>query len=670
MPGWAQRRAARVSWRPQARPWWAWAGLGAVTALALGLYLWALSRNGMGNEYYAAAVKSGTVSWKAWFFGALDPGSFITVDKLPASLWLEGLSARLFGFSSWSMMLPDALAGVGSVLVLYRLVRRWQGEVAGILAALALAVTPVAVTMFRFNNPDALLTFLLLAAAWALWSALGKGSTLKLVACGALLGFAFLTKMLEALVVLPAFVLVYLVCGPRKLWHRLLQILAAGAALIIAGGWFVAVVQLWPAASRPYIGGSGNNSVLGLAFSRTAGYLSGYGGGPGGGAGGANFSGAPGWLRMFNTQLGGQAAWLVVLALVGLLAGLGLTWRGKRSDLSRAGYLLWGGWAILYLGVFSFATGVLHPYYTVVLTPALAALAAGGSVAMWRLGRRHLSMAWLLPAAVLGTAFLSYALLDRTPSFARGLATAILVVGGLAAVLIALVLADVLSPRKLGVAAMALGLTAVLGGPVAYSVVTVSHSVTGSFAAAGPTVTAGFGGRFGIPGGIGSLGTPPGAPSDANTSTQPNALEKYLLANRGDAQYLVAVEGAQSAEPLILATGAPVIAMGGFSGSDSAPTLAEFQRLVATKKVRYVLLGSGMGGNFPGGGFAGQQSAGAAGPLVASTSSSPRSLSDGGPGGFRGSTWAVTQWVQANASVVDAGEYGGPSGGGTLYQLW
>ena len=166
--------------RFEARPWWSWAGLGAIAVLALALFTWGLSRNGVGNEYYAAAVKSGSVSWKAWFFGALDPGSFITVDKLPASLWLEGLSARLFGFSSWSMLLPQALAGVASVLILYRLVRRWQGDLAGLLAALALALTPVAVVMFRFNNPDALLTLLLLAAAWALWSALEKGSTRRL----------------------------------------------------------------------------------------------------------------------------------------------------------------------------------------------------------------------------------------------------------------------------------------------------------------------------------------------------------------------------------------------------------------------------------------------------------------------------------------------------------
>jgi 4-amino-4-deoxy-L-arabinose transferase-like glycosyltransferase len=615
----------------------------------------------MANGYYAAAVKSGSVSWKAWFFGSLDPGSFITVDKLPGALWLEGLSARIFGFSSWSMLVPEALCGVGSVLILDKLVRRWQGDVAGLLAALALALTPVAVLMFRFNNPDAFLTLLLLAAAWALWSALEKGSTWKLVACGALIGFAFLTKMLEALVVLPAFTLVYLVCGPRKLVARILQLLAAGVALLVAGGWYVAVVALWPAATRPYIGGSGDNSVLGLVFSRSAGYLSGSTGGP-------NFSGTPGWLRIFNAELGGQASWLVILALVGLAAGLWYTGRGRRTDLGRAGYLLWGMWALVCLGVFSFAHGVLHPYYTVVLAPSLAALTGGGSVAMWRLGRKHLYLAWMLPAAILATAFLSYNILQRSTSFAPGLDMAVLVTGGVAAVLLALAMADVLSARKVGLVAGMIGVVCVLGGPAAYSFATVSHPITGALAAAGPT-TSGFGGG---PGGFGGSGGGPGALAADASSTTETALMKYLVANKGGAQYMVAVAGAGAAEPLILATGEPVMAMGGFNGADDAPSLVQFQQLVAEKKVRYVLSGGDQGGG-PGG-IPGQGGFAAAGSdawvQVAATEFTPGGFPGGGPGGFRGPSSAILQWVQANAKTVDASAYGGESGGGTLYQLW
>ncbi len=602
----------------------------------------------MGNEYYAAAVKSGSVSWKAWFFGSLDPGSFITVDKLPASLWLQGLSGRLFGFSSWSMLLPQALAGVGSVLILYHLVRRWQGDVAGLLAALALALTPAAVVMFRFNNPDALLTFLLLAAAWALWSALEKGSTWKLAACGALVGFAFLTKMLEALVVLPAFALVYLACGPARLGRRVLQILAAGAALVVAGGWWVAAVELWPAASRPYVGGSTNNSVIDLVFSRSAGYLGNSGPTP-------NFSGAPGWLRMFNDQLGGQISWLVPLALVGLIAGLWLTRRGRRTDLSRAGYLLWGGWALLYLAVFSLAKGVLHPYYAVVLAPPLAALAGGGSVAMWRLGRHNRWLAWLLPAAVLGTGFLSASLLGRTPGYAPGLATVIIVAGSVGAVALALAIARVFSARAIAIGAGALAMVCVLAGPTAYSLSTVSRSISGPFAAAGPDAILRLaGGPDGLGGGPdGGSFAPPGA-STSSSSTADIALANYLLANKGSAEYLVAVQGAQSAESLILATGQPVMAIGGFNGADPAPTLAEFQQLVAAKKVRYVLVGGVQG-------FAGPLSGGPGGPPPGG---------GGFPGGSGATFSAISQWVEQNGTVVDAGQYGGSTGGGTLYQLW
>jgi 4-amino-4-deoxy-L-arabinose transferase-like glycosyltransferase len=512
----------------------------------------------------------------------------------------------------------------------------------------------VAVVMFRFNNPDALLTLLLLAAAWALWSALERASTWKLVACGALVGFAFLTKMLEALVVLPAFVLVFLVCGPPKLGRRILQILAAGAALVVAAGWWVAVVELWPAAGRPYIGGSSNNSILDLVFSRSAGYL-------GNSAGQPNFSGNPGWLRIFNDQLGGQIAWLVPLALVGLIAGLWLTRGGRRADTARAGYLLWGAWALVYMGAFSFAAGVLHPYYTVVLGPPLAALAGGGSVALWRLGRRNRWFAWLLPAAVLGTGLLSVSLLGRTSGYAGGLATGILVAGGVGAVALTLAIARVLSARALAIGAGAVALACVLSGPAAYSLSTVSRSISGPFAAAGPEAVLRLaGGPGGFGGGPGGGPTLPFGPPSFSGSTADAALVSYLLANKGSAEYLVAVQGAQSAESLILATGQPVMAMGGFNGGDPSPTLAEFQQLVAAKRVRYVLIGGGPGFGVP--------------PFLASGQSPGGPPAGGGfpggPGGSSSTFSAIVQWVQQNGTTVDAAQYGGSTGGGTLYQLW
>ncbi|MCX8032618.1 MAG: glycosyltransferase family 39 protein [Thermoleophilia bacterium] len=353
--------------RLRRRPWWSWLGVAGITVLAAALFIWSLSRNSMGNTYYAAAVRSATLSWKAWFFGCFDPNSFITVDKLPASLWVQGLFARVFGFSSWSILLPQALSGVASVLILHHLVRRWQGEIPALVASVVFALTPVAVAVFRLNLPDALLTLLFLLAAWALWGALEGGSTAKLVLCGVALGFAFLTKMMEALLVVPSIVLVYLVCGPGRVGRRLLQLLGTAVTALVTAGWYLAVVELWPQESRPHTGGSADDTIWGLIFSRSGGYLGAEGPVP-------NFAGAPGWLRLLNHQFGGQIGWLVPLALLGLVAGLWLTRNRPRVDRERAGFLLWGLWLVVGGALFSLARGVVHPYYAVVLAPAMAAL--------------------------------------------------------------------------------------------------------------------------------------------------------------------------------------------------------------------------------------------------------------------------------------------------------
>lgn len=354
-------------WQQEGRPAWSVPARVSIFGLAALLYTWDLSRVGMGNTFYAAAVKSGTESWKALFFGSLDPGSFITVDKPPVALWVMDLSGRLFGFSTWSMLLPEALAGVATVMVLYNLVRRWFGEPAAALSAMALTLTPVAVVIFRVNDPDALLTLLLVLAAWAWWQAMETAATHWLVLSGFLVGLAFLTKSLDAFVVVPALGLAYLWCGPPHLGRRIGQLGWAALALVVSSAWWVAIVELWPENGRPYIGGSTDNSELNLIFGYNGfSRISGSGGIAATGASGgpSAFGGGQGLLRMFNSELGGQISWLLPLAILGLIGGLCLTRGRERTDRERSGFVLWGATLLMYVAVYDDAVrdlpSVLH----------------------------------------------------------------------------------------------------------------------------------------------------------------------------------------------------------------------------------------------------------------------------------------------------------------------
>src|SRR5207248_3472217 len=240
-----------------ARP--AFVGLLAATAV---LYLWGLGASGWANSFYSAAVQAGAHSWKAFFFGSSDAANFITVDKTPAFLWPMEIAARIFGVNAWSILVPQALEGVATVGLLYAAVKRWFGPAAGLLAGGILALTPVAVLIFRFNNPDALLTLVLIGAGYALTRSVERARTSWLLLAASLIGLGFLTKMLQALIVVPGLALVYLLAAPTPLRRRVFQLLGAVLALVVSAGWWVAIVALWPASSRPYIGGSQNNSIL------------------------------------------------------------------------------------------------------------------------------------------------------------------------------------------------------------------------------------------------------------------------------------------------------------------------------------------------------------------------------------------------------------------------
>jgi 4-amino-4-deoxy-L-arabinose transferase-like glycosyltransferase len=620
IPTWRPRPLAGLRAIARGRtdePAWVRVAFVGVIGLAALLYVWNLAASGYANTYYSAAALAAGKSWSAFFFGSFDAANFITVDKPPAAIWLMGLSVRLFGLSSWSVLLPQALAGVLTVGVLFAAVRRSFGPLAAVIAGVVMALTPAAVLIFRYNNPDALLTLLLVAGAWALLRAIEHGSVRWVAFAATCVGFAFLTKYLQAYLVLPGFALVYLVAANTTPRRRLIGLLLAAVSVLVTSGWWVAIVALIPAASRPFIGGSTTGSVLDLIFGYDGlGRI--FGVSVGGTGNNAGFGGTAGLLRLFNDAWFGEIAWFIPPALASLGLGLWLRRRAGRTDRALAGYLLWGTWLVTTAIVFSYMSGTVHSYYAVALAPAIAALVGAGVAELWQLRARHWLGGAALAAGFVGTAWFGWQLLSRTPDFAPGVGLVAVALAVVAAV--ALLLASVPRLRdslgRLAGAAAALGLCAVLLAPTAYAVSTVRTAYSSGDPHPGPgTTNTGFGGGGAGPSGSGGDGTrpalagmvPTGGPPNAPTGTSvagpggsgmgnasaDSALGSYLVANRGSATWIVAATSAQEAGPLELATGLPVMAMGGFTGSDPAPTLDQLKAYVASGQLRYVLAGGG-----------------------------------------------------------------------------
>jgi 4-amino-4-deoxy-L-arabinose transferase-like glycosyltransferase len=658
-----------------------------IVALAAVLNFVGLSREGYDNQYYAAAVKSMSLSWHNFFFNSFDPGGFVTIDKPPLGFWFQVASVKIFGFNGVALLIPQALAGVLAVALLYHLVARTFGRSAGLISALALAITPISVVTARNNTIDSSLVLVVLLGAWAVLKAAETGKLRWLLLCAVLVGLGFNIKMLEAYLVLPAFGLVYLIGTKKNIWRRLANLALAGVVLLAVSLSWAAAVDFTSASNRPWVDSTTTNSEISLAIgynglqrltgnhsiSTTTSATNAGGPGGNGGPGGVSENGPTGVLRLLDTQLGSQIGWLLPLAVIGFVVAFWQTRpRFRILDDRQRSLLLWGVW-LLTTGAFFSVALFYHTYYLVMLAPAVCALAGISIAALWQAYSRPGSRAWwLLPLSVLVAAGVQVHILDDYPSWSRWLTPLLLAGCAIAAACLIFFHLRPFINLRAAIVAATVAVLALLVPSEAFAQYTMQNTQTGAILRAGPTtsgVTGGFGGAGGGPGGppngsngLGNRpgggfgptpgnaqgGTPPAPPSGAGATGRANAngafgnrafgriggrsnfgggrggssasstLVTYLEQHRGTAKYLVATTNSNSAAPLIIATGQPVMSLGGFSGSDPILTTAQFASLVKAGEVRYFL------------------------------------INGGGPGGQGGSS-GITSWIQAHSKSITVG---------------
>ncbi len=710
-----QKREAKrfPSWRI---PAWHHLALAGIALISIFMDFFQLGANGYGT-YYPPAVRSMMDNWHNFFFASYDPGGFVTVDKPPVGFWFDVLSAKIFGFNPVSILLPQALAGVLSVLLLYYLVQRHFGVVAGLLAALALAITPISVVTNRDITIDSILTLFLLVGAWAVLRAAETGKLRWLLLSAVIVGIGFNIKMAEAYLVVPAYGLLYLLAAPRSIWKRIGHLALAGLVLLVVSFSWIAVVDLTPASQRPYVDSTQDNSELSLAIGyngieRLLGGVFGGRGGleqepvqtlpqtpapgpeilvelgphpqperpqrperlqrteaevrrtsegtgqaqPGAGVFGGIFNtGAASPLRLFQEALGSQVSWLLPIALLGILA---LAWQRRprfKEDRQQKSLLLWGMW-LLTTGIFFSVAGFFHQYYMTVMAPSIAALFGIGLVIMWKDFRTGGWKGWLLPLALVATVAEQIYLLNAYPTWSSWMVPIIVV---LSIVAVVMLVGGLLAPRlrlkapgtRLLVSALVAGVLALMLAPTVWAITPILLSKQGDTLVAGPPQTGDFGG------GGGNSGT-------ANANTM---LINYLVANQGNAKFLVAVPSSQGiADEIIIATNKPVMSLGGFSGSDSILTTSQLASLVANGTVRFFLLNS-----FGGRRQLSQQTLNQIPQQFRSRVQ--QALQNGafaGPGGFGGQQSTLTTWVTQHCTVVPANKWqpastsSGTAGGG------
>ncbi|KIS26734.1 hypothetical protein TV39_15105 [Arthrobacter sp. SPG23] len=548
--------------------------------VAAALYVWNLPLNGWGNGYYAAAAQAGASNWTAFFFGSSDGGNGITVDKLPGSIWVASLSVRLFGLSSWSLLVPQALMGVGTVALTYLIVRRHFKASTALLSGVVLLLTPAAAIMFRYNNPDALLTFLLTLAVYLVLRATEDGRWRWILLAAVAVGAGFLTKSAQALLILPALGLVYLYAGTGRLSKRSLQLAGALTVVLVVAGSWVTAAETTRAADRPYAGGSFGNSFVEVLLRQNG--LGRLLGAEAGGTAGQELL-KPGTLRlMVYPSFGSQGSWLMPIAITAMLCSLLIVRRTVRSDPRRGLILLAGGWFLTYAVTFSFMNGVIHPYYLVTIAPPVAILVATGWQLVWP-ARKWLPFRIAMTLSVLATAVIAFGYLNN----AGGIGPAL----GILALVICLIACEllVLCSRKRAVSrftAIAVA-TACLIGPSAFTVSAVNSQHSGVLPSAA------------VPGSPRVLDSPdpsrwPEASSqELRGSALGHAAEPAVVAelklHASRSRWAAAAPGALNAANYQLAAELPVLPVGGFNGGTPFPTLEQFQEYISSGQLRYFI---------------------------------------------------------------------------------
>ncbi|WAJ31725.1 glycosyltransferase family 39 protein [Arthrobacter sp. FX8] len=558
-----------------------WAALATILLLTGFLYCWGLDRNGWANAYYSAAAMAGSQNWSAFLYGSFDPGNAITVDKPPMSIWIMALSVRLFGLSSWSILLPQAFMGVSTVFLLHLLVRNRFGTAVGLLAASFMAVTPVSTVMFRYNNPDALLVLIMVAVAFTVLKAIDERRLRWLIFAGALVGAGFLTKQLQIGLILPGLVITYLSFARASLSKRLLHLfMAGGTASLVAGTWLL-LVQLADPATRPFIGGSRTNSTLELAL--------GYNGLD-------RLTGADasrtitsstaaiadkldaGFQRFLLPQFSGQFAWFLPFAVVGIIVAIWYFRKNPKLTSTHALVVFSAVWLITTATVLAYMSGIVHPYYSLTATPPLSALAASGILFCTR-RLRHVPFRLLISVAMIAYLFLATVTVFRSVADFPWLPSLVAVAGGLTMTLL------LVPPPNLFMTRVTTGalIGTVIMCPLLWSVDSVGSPHVGAGVTAGPGIL-GIRGDHPDPKLRGPRLSAGLTAVITGDPAQPGLLRRIRTVD-DSVTWAAATIGAESAANLQLASGRGILSLGGFDGTDPYPTLESFQQMIREGRV-------------------------------------------------------------------------------------